>query len=111
MALHDPTKSRLPFIGIGTQRKRGLKFVYVDYEPPEDAPVRRYAGYREIRAWILQEYGFGVSPYQVAYVKRKNGAVARKCRDGSPTESVKPRSVPPEKEAAIEAVLRHFGMI
>ena len=103
--------SALPFIGIGTQHKRSLKFVYVDYEPPEDALVRRYAGYQEIRAWILQEYGFGVSPYQVAYVKRKNGVAASKRRNVPPPEPAKAQSVPPEKEAAIEAALRHFGTI
>ena len=104
-------KKSLTLLGIGTQRRHGMKFVCVDYEPPEDAPIRRYAGYREIRAWILQEYGFGVSPYQVAYVKKKNGAIERKGRNGPPPEEAKTQSVPPEKEAAIEAALRHFGMI
>ena len=73
-------------------------------------PVRRHASYREIRAWILQEHSLGVSPYQVAYVKRKNGIVAPKRRN-APPEPAKAQSVPPEKEAAIEAALKHFGMI
>lgn len=45
--------------------------------------------------------GLGVSPFQVAHVKRKNGIDVSKNRDGPPQENAKPRSVPPEKEAGI----------
>ena len=103
--------SCFPIRELGKCGGPGEKYVYVDYEPPEDMPVRRHASYREIRAWILQEHSLGVSPYQVAYVKRKNGVAASKRRNVPPPEPAKAQSVPPEKEAAIEAALRHFGTI
>ena len=98
-------------LGIGTHGRRGLKFVYVDYEPPIDMPVRRFATNREIDAWVRQEYGLKPTPRQIAHVKRKHpGAMLRNHSKPLP-EGTKPVEVPPELEAAIEAALRHFGMI
>ena len=62
--------------GIGTEGERNGKYVYVDYEPPSDIPLRYSANYREISAWVLQEYGLKVASRHVTQVKRKHGVYA-----------------------------------
>ena len=85
----------------------GKRYVYVDYEPPEDARFRRPATYKEIRAWIMLEYGLKAIPRYIAQVKRKHGILKD---ERLPEDAVHPK-IPPDVESAIEAALRHFRMI
>ena len=78
---------------------------------PQDTVVFHYATYQEIREWVLREYGLKVFSSQVTHVKRKHGIVMRGDISRPLPEGVKPPDISPEKEAAIEAALRHFKMI
>ena len=83
----------------------------MDYEPSRAFPIRHPANYREIRAWVLQEYGLKVYSPQVTQVKRKHGIVTQGGQSRPLPEGVEPPEVPPEKEEAIEAALRHFHLL
>ena len=89
----------------------GRRYVYLDYEPQQDAVVFHHSTYEEIRAWVWQEHGLKVFSNQVTHVKRKHGIVMRGGVSGPLPEGTKPPSISPEKVAAIEAALRHFKMI
>lgn len=73
--------------------------------------VYHNATYQEIREWVLQEYGLKIFSSQVTHIKRKYGIVMRGNMSRPLTEGAKPPDISPEKEAAIEAALRHFRMI
>ena len=97
--------------GIGKNKKDGRRYIYLDYEPWPDArgiPFRRPATYPEIRAWVLREHGLTVNDKHIAQVKRKHGLLTQGSRRKPLPEAM---NVSPEKETAIEAALRHFGVI
>ena len=96
---------------IGRESERTGKYVFLDYEVPQDTVVFHYATYQEIREWVLREYGLKVFSSQVTHVKRKHGIVMRGDMSRPLPEGVKPPDISPEKETAIEAALRHFKMI
>ena len=87
--------------------KHFTRYVYVDYEPPEDIRLRRPVTYKEIREWIMREYGLKAIPRYIAQVKRKHGIL----KEERLPEDAKLPKVPAQVEAAIEAALRHFRMI
>lgn len=97
--------------GIGKNKKDGRRYIYLDYEPWPNAlsiPFRRPATYPEIKAWVLRECGLTVNDKHIAQIKRKHGILTQ----GNQHEPLQTSTdVPPEKEAAIEAALRHFGML
>ena len=103
--------------GLGKNKKDGSRYIYFDYEPQpgiqwaQSIQPLEYATYRTINAWVRQEYGLNVSSQQIAQVRRENGIVTARGTSRPRTEGLKPVEVPPEKEAAIEAAFRHFGMI
>ena len=59
----------------------------------------------------VREYDLKVSSLYVAQVKQKHGIVERECYNKPKSENAKQPKCPPEKEAAIEAALKHFKMI
>ncbi len=66
--------------------------------------------YQNIRGYVFGEVGFLVETCWIADVKRSNGIPMRAAPNRkSPSSQVKP--CPPEKRPAIEAALRHYGMI
>lgn len=95
---------------IGKSSKDGRRYIYLDYEPLPDTQgiqFRQPATYTEIKTWVLREYGLVVISRYIAQVKRKHG-IFTSSRFGTVPENIK---IPPEKETAIEAALRHFHMI
>ena len=55
----------------------------------------------------MQEYGLTVTDNHIAQTKRQHGINMERSR----LDSTKRVNVPPDKEAAIEAALRRFGII
>ena len=90
---------------------RSRRHVFLDYEPSLDTTPYHPATYREIRAWVLQEYGWKVPSRYVTQVKRKHGIVTQGGQSRPLPEGREPIEVPAEIEAAIEAALRHFYML
>ncbi|MDO4483880.1 MAG: 23S rRNA (uracil(1939)-C(5))-methyltransferase RlmD [Clostridia bacterium] len=69
------------------------------------------ATYEEIKAYVKQHSGLNVSALYIAQVKRKHGIIERECYNKPKKDNGKTPVCPPEKEAAIEAALRYFGLI
>ena len=69
------------------------------------------ATYDEIKAYVLEKFGFKVSQLYIAQIKRKCGIIDRKNYNQSKKEDAKVPKCPPEKEAAIMDALKHFQMI
>lgn len=85
--------------------------VYIDYEPESNAEFPSSVTYEEIKAWIQEEYGLKVSSLYIAQVKQKHGIIERECYNKPKSEGHRVPQCPPEKEAAIEAALKHFKLI
>lgn len=69
------------------------------------------ATYDEIKAYVLEKFGFKVSQLYIAQIKRKCGIIERKNYNQSKKEDAKVPKCPPEKKAAIMDALKHFQMI
>ena len=97
--------------GIDKNNADGSWYIYLEYEPWPDAQgiqYRKPATYPEIKAWVRHEYGMTVTDHHIAYIKRKHGIIMLVNPRGPLPEDI---NIPPEKETAIEAAFRHFGMI
>ena len=96
---------------LGRKFEKSREHVYLDYEPSAEIDLPGGATYSEIKQWIQAEYDLNVSSLYVAQVKQKHGIVERECYNKPKSENAKQPKCPPEKEAAIEAALKHFKMI
>ena len=65
--------------------------------------------YKQIQAWVKQQYGFVPETCWIAHVKHICGLPMREAPNRLGEERIKP--CPPEKVEPIRAALRHFGMI
>jgi len=68
------------------------------------------ATYDEIKAYVLDKYGFKVSQLYIAQVKRKHGIIERENYNTGEGKAKVPQ-VREDKEKAIEDALKHFQMI
>jgi len=67
------------------------------------------ATYKQIQAWVKQQYGFVPKTCWIADVKAQCGLSVRQAPNRQGAERVAP--CPPERVEPIRAALRHFGMI
>jgi len=67
------------------------------------------ATYKQIQAWIKQQYGFVPATCWIAHVTHMSGLPMRKAPNRQGAERVEP--CPPGKVEPIRSALRHFGMI
>lgn len=75
-----------------------------------DKPVK--ATYSQIKDWVSEHYnGMKVHTLYIAQVKEKYGLIERENYNKSKKSDAKVPQVPPDKEEAIEAALRHFRLI
>ena len=96
---------------LGRELERASRHVYLDYEPSPDMKVPHDPTYPEIKAWVLENHGLKVSSLYISQVKRKHGLPVGESYNKPKDEGAKQPQCPPEKEAAIEAALRHFRLI
>ena len=68
------------------------------------------ATYPEIKAYVLDKYGFKVSSLYIGQIKTKCGLEKRENYNKGEGKS-KELICPPEKEEAIMDAFRHFGLI
>lgn len=68
------------------------------------------ATYREIQSHVRGQYGFRPKTCWIAGVKADHG-LTRGQAPNRINEAVREQPCPPAKRAAIEAALRHFGMV
>ncbi len=69
------------------------------------------ATYEEITDYVLEHTGLKVSNLHIAQVKQKCGIIERANYNLPKSEDSRQPKYPPEKEAAIRAVLKFFGMV
>lgn len=96
---------------LGRELERASRHVYLDYEPSPDTKIPHNPTYPEIKAWVMENHGLKVSSLYISQVKRKHGLPVGESYNKPKTEGAKVPQCPPEKEAAIEAALRHYGLI
>ena len=84
--------------------------VDIDHDELDITSFESKATYEEIKAYVLNNYGFKVSSLYIAQIKTKYGIkddvnynISKKC--------LRVPAYPPEKEKAITEALRHFKMI
>lgn len=75
------------------------------------AEAENGATYEEIKAYVQEHFGVKVSALNIAQVKRKYGIIERECYNKAKAEDARQPRCPEEKEKAIEAAMRFFGMI
>lgn len=94
-------------------RKKVHDYIYVDYEPKNEdylKDCKHRATYGDISDWVKKEYGMHVSNLYIAQVKRKLGFdMGENYNKGA--EGHRVPNCPKEKEEAIMAALKHFGVI
>ena len=81
----------------------------LDIEELSKTP-RSTATYPEIKAYVLDKYGFKVSSLYIGQIKTKCGLEKRENFNKGEGKS-KELICPPEKEEAIKDAFRHFGML
>ena len=69
------------------------------------------ATYPEIKEYVLQNYGLKVSSLYIAQTKRECGLEVGEHYNAAKPDGRPQPQMPPEKEAAIMAALKHFQMI
>jgi len=109
-----PRTGHVETIVLLRDQRSARDYVYVDYAPEsseymEKMPPR--ATYPEIKSWVLENHGLKVSSLYISQVKRKHGLPVGESYNKPKAEDAKQPQCPPEKEAAIEAALRHFRLI
>ncbi len=111
--LHHREKDKFVYYTLRDQRST-RNYVYVDYAPESSKYMDKltpHATYPEIKAWVLEHCGLKVSSLYISQVKRKHGLPVGESYKKPKTGGAKVPRCPPEKEAAIEAALRHFRLI
>jgi len=84
--------------------------VKIDLDEVDLTKSESKATYDEIKAYVLDKYGFKVSQLYIAQVKRKHGVIERENYYTGEGKAKVPQ-VPEDKEKAIEDALKHFQMI
>ena len=96
---------------LGRKDIDNIEYAYIDYEPTRNLKLKGEASYRELKEWILQEYGVKVSSLYIAQMKDKCGIIERECYNKPKTEGNRVPKCPLEKEEIIMAAFKHFGMV
>ena len=89
-------------------------YIHVDFEPENADYLKRFKGsatYAEIKAWVLEHYGFKVSSLYVAQIKRKCGLEVGENYNKPKSEDSRVPVCPKEKEDAIMEAFKYFRMI
>ena len=85
--------------------------VELDIDELDLTAAEKKATYDEIKAYVLEHSGLKVSNLYIAQVKQKCGSIERENYNKPKSEDTKQPQCPPDKEEAIRAALKHFGMI
>ncbi len=85
--------------------------IELDVEDLNLTAAEKKATYQEIKDYVLKHSGLKVTTLNIAQVKQKYGIIERECYNKPKSDDARQPHCPPEKEAAIVAALKHFGMI
>lgn len=73
--------------------------------------LRGKVTYEQIKDYVREQMGFGVSTLYISQVKRKHGLEVGESYNKPKSEDARQPQCTPEKEEAIMQALKHFGMI
>lgn len=85
--------------------------VELDMDELDLTAAEKKATYDEIKAYVLEHTGLKVSILYIAQVKQKCGIIERENYNTSKSENSGQPQCPAEKEKAIRAALKFFGMV
>ncbi len=85
--------------------------IELDVEDLDLTAAEKKATYQEIKDYVLKHSGLKVTTLNIAQVKQQYGIIERECYNKPKSDDARQPHCPPEKEAAIVAALKHFGMI
>lgn len=88
----------------------GLIIKIDDYEDDTHLQIKR-ATYKEIQAWVKQQYGFHVSNLSISQTKERCGLSKTEYKGFEGAEGHYVPKLRPEKEAAIREAFRWFGLL
>ena len=88
----------------------GLIIKIDDYEDGTHLQIKR-ATYKEIQAWVKQQYGFHVSNLSISQTKERCGLSKTEYKGFEGAEGHYVPKLRPEKEAAIREAFRWFGLL
>ena len=92
--------------------RRNSLHIDIDVDVEEMLQEKRgQATYPQIKEYVLEHSGLKVSNLYIAQVKQKCGIIERENYNKPKSEDTKQPQCPPDKEEAIRAALKHFGMI
>jgi 23S rRNA (uracil1939-C5)-methyltransferase len=80
-------------------------------EDMDTSGLQQGATYGQIKERVLEQTGLKVSSLYIAQVKQKCGIIERESYNKPKSEDARQPQCPPDKEAAIRAALKYFGMI
>lgn len=83
----------------------------IDVDELDLTAAESKATYKEIQAWVQENYGFHVTNLNIAQVKRQRGIIERENYNKAKSPDSKQPECPEEKVRAIEAALKRFRMI
>jgi hypothetical protein len=92
-----------PAVQAPLLRQRGTRLASPSHR------AQRASTYRDIRAYVYARYGFSPRTGWIAHVKELNGLTLRPTHNRHGAMRID--HCPPERRAAIEEVLRHFGIL
>lgn len=85
--------------------------VKIDLDEMDLTKAESKATYEEIKGYVKEKMGLHVSNLYITQVKRKCGIIERENYNKAKTDSSEQPQCPLEKEKAIKAALRYFGII
>ena len=94
-----------------SHQSRKFAQIKVDTEELVDDNSLASPTYKNIKAWILNQYGVKMHTAYIAQVKRKYGLPMRECCHKSKNEDYVPQQVSEEQEKMIVEALKHFKAI
>ena len=93
--------------------QRAKEYKYIDIETSEIKDDKSFENptYKNIKAWILDQYGVKMHTAYIAQVKRKYGLPMRECCHKSKNDNYVPQQVSEGHEKMIVEALKHFKAI
>ncbi len=94
-------------------RKKPDDVIHIDLELDklDITSAESKATYQEIKDYVLENFGLKVSALYISQVKRKLGIEVVESYNKAKSNNSKVPNCPKEKEDAIVAALKHFGMV
>ena len=106
-----PFTKHVETVTLLSHQSRRFAQIKVDTEELVDDNSLASPTYKNIKAWILEQYGVKMHTAYIAQVKRKYGLPMRECCHKSKNEDYVPQQVSEEQEKMIVDALKHFKAI